>query len=754
MWLRWLPWRYMVRKIARAGGFIDPIALMTQFNRFSKPAEVIAPTELLRAGAVLAARGLINSQAIQHNLDWVWPYWVEQQFDPKSESFVPRAFSVTHINITHRNWTAVGYPGSVFTPVVDPRGLLMPFFDSWSLDFWVLGKGEPLLIPSRMKDVHQELVYNGNLSVVTTAQSDRASLTWRIQTLMGDRYPECVIEVDAQSREPGMLVASIRPYNPEGVSFIHSVKKGKDASNFIINDKDKVYLSGSPSSVDFSEYKHGDVYRDLLLNRVNGRSKAVCGVGMATAAAAYELNGEPRHLTARIPLARKAKSSSAPAIFSQPSVQKRWDEALEEVCKIEVPDERVRFLFDTAIRTMVLHVPNTVYAGPYTYKRFWFRDAVLIGHAMLSAGLSELVRSMVKDFPRHMTANGYFLSQQGEWDSNGQVLWLLERIQRVTGKPLDRAWAPNIRKAAQWIHHKRKTSRDHGLLPPGFSAEHLGPNDNYYWDDYWCAGGLFAAARMMRQWGEEEDARKYWEEGEALMASIDSSLASVEERLGGQLLPASPHRRMDSGAVGSLACTYPLQLVRPDDARVVNTLEYLLEECTIDNAFFHDISHSGINPYLTLHIAQALLRNEDERFWPLVERIGQLASPTGQWPEAIHPRLTTGCMGDGQHVWAAAEWVMMIRNCFVREELEEDIVLLCSGIPASWLANKGTTLRFGPTDTPYGPISVKVNVQKAVRVEWQASWSKREPRVEVAAPGGRKVVPEHGKNYVEFPFKG
>src|SRR3989338_506811 len=107
MWMKWLPWRFMVRRFARSQGFLDPILLLSHLQRFSQPSEVMAPTELLRAGAILQARGLMNSQAIQHNLDWVWPFWVERQFNPKDVAFVPRAFNLTQINLTHRNWTAV-----------------------------------------------------------------------------------------------------------------------------------------------------------------------------------------------------------------------------------------------------------------------------------------------------------------------------------------------------------------------------------------------------------------------------------------------------------------------------------------------------------------------------------------------------------------------------------------------------------------------------------------------------------------------
>jgi hypothetical protein len=85
--------------------------------------------------------------------------------------------------------------------------------------------------------------------------------------------------------------------------------------------------------------------------------------------------------------------------------------------------------------------------------------------------------------------------------------------------------------------------------------------------------------------------------------------------------------------------------------------------------------------------------------------VEELASSTGQWPEAIHPQTGGGCMGDGQHGWAAAEWVMMIRNLFVREE--GDRLILCSGIHSQWLQSD-TPVSFGPTPTPFGEISIKI----------------------------------------------
>jgi hypothetical protein len=70
---------------------VDPILLLGRLERFAQPSEVIVPMELVRAGLVRHARGLLNARAFQHNLDWVWPFWVERQFDPHDRAFVPRA---------------------------------------------------------------------------------------------------------------------------------------------------------------------------------------------------------------------------------------------------------------------------------------------------------------------------------------------------------------------------------------------------------------------------------------------------------------------------------------------------------------------------------------------------------------------------------------------------------------------------------------------------------------------------------------
>ena len=120
-------------------------------------------------------------------------------------------------------------------------------------------------------------------------------------------------------------------------------------------------------------------------------------------------------------------------------------------------------------------------------------------------------------------------------------------------------------------------------------------------------------------------------------------------------MPAAPHRRYDAGMIGNVTSVYPLEVFEPDDERVTDTLKVLEERFFVDDAFLQAMVHSGYNPYLTLQCAQVYLAQRDrENAWRLFNRVKALATSTGTWPEAVHPRTLGGCMGDGCHGWSAA----------------------------------------------------------------------------------------------------
>lgn len=194
---------------------------------------------------------------------------------------------------------------------------------------------------------------------------------------------------------------------------------------------------------------------------------------------------------------------------------------------------------------------------------------------------------------------------------------------------------------------------------------------------------------------------------------------------------------MDAVAVGSIIVGYPLQLWPPKEPRLLNTLSFLLENCFIDHAYFQDMTHSGFNIYLTLHCAQCLLRADDPRYRPLVEKAADLATSTGHWPEAVHPQTLGGCMGDGQHAWAAAEWIMMIHNMFAAEEGPN--LILLRGIPGKWIES-AELLEIGPIHTRFGTVEISVDTSKEpMEVVWQAQWRTPPAEIFIFLPGAAPV---------------
>lgn len=740
---RLFPWRWLIKRLARRQGFLDPFELLARLRRFSQPSEVQEPIELIRAGMVFHARGLVNTKVIQHNLDWIWPYWIVRQFSPDDPSFLPRAFSFSHVNLTHRNWTALGHPGCLELPIVDPRGMVTPHHDDWSVDHWFLAEDGSGLFPSRLREAEHQLVTDTGHGVETHCRNETARLRLVSQVVRdGDRFLlETRIHVEAF--KPGRLLVSCRPCNPEGIQFIEEAAFTENGRHLQIGTGAHLEFSDEPQSTFVSDYHKGDVLEQVRAGRQARATR--CAIGLASAAAAFEVDGgREGSYSYRIPLVETAveiHGMERPEAVSWPHLLKDWSD-------LQVPDTRMREIHESAKRTLALLSQTEILPGPYTYRRFWFRDACLIGHALLGLNQDRLVRRALGRFPGRQRRDGYFHSQEGEWDSNGQVLWLADRYERATGRTDHGMPVSSLLKGARWIHRKRMETAGHegpqqGLLPAGFSAEHLGPNDYYYWDDFWGVAGLEAAEALMRRREQVDAAAQCSQWAAGFRKTLLRNIEELDAGRVGEAIPAAPTRRMDSGAIGSLVADYPLQLDWVPESRIRSTTDWLLRYSLYRGGFFQDMIHSGVNAYLTLDLAQTCLRMRDPRYWDLLCTTADLASPTGKWPEAVHPRTGGGCMGDGEHAWAAAEWCQMMRSLFLLEE--NGWLRLGAGLPEEWL-EQDSPLSYGPTLTRWGKATLHLSKEDGHwRLLLETDFHAGSPQFEICLPrkygASLKVLP-------------
>src|SRR4051794_19619101 len=198
----------------------DIMRHVSTFQRLGETVEVQVPGELLPIGARTVFRAVRTSAAAQLGVDWIWPYWLERQLDPTSPAFVPRGHLPVLTNITHRNWTTVANLASPRKAIVDERGLVTPWFDGWSLDWWI-GADDRWHFPSREANVRQSLLGRGPI-VETAMRVPGGDAVQRIYAISADEEM-AVVEIENRSPAPFAVALSVRPYNPEGLAVVERI---------------------------------------------------------------------------------------------------------------------------------------------------------------------------------------------------------------------------------------------------------------------------------------------------------------------------------------------------------------------------------------------------------------------------------------------------------------------------------------------------------------------------------------------------
>ena len=699
------------------------------------------PRELFQLSAPLIVRGLLNFAFLQMRSDWLFPYWVNRQLDPGTESFIPRGQNPLLINVTHRNWTTVGTLNGYHEAIVDPRGLATPLPSEWSIDTWVVVDGKPFF-PSLAPSADQAI--GANFPVLTTT-FNVTGLRFTVEHFAATTnhgidilFAKGVLRNMSGEKKSGAVGVAIRPFNPEGVAPVFSVEFHSPRIAYV-NKSPGIAFAEPPDHVSFSSLESGDVahlLRQRGLDTLNDSSKQSvhCRNGFAHATAFFTFDLGPSEekrvhyssaLADRKQLEKRGtKQTWRVAYEKRKSEQEvKWEKELSQGGTFEFADEDLQRIFEASrLALLELNDASFISPGPFLYHHFWYRDATLMVRALDLLGFGRRAKEVIDAFPDGQTPDGFFRGPDGEWDSNGGVIWSVHQHFLLTRQLLWlRNWYPALRRAALWIVRKKKRSPN-GLMPPSLSAEHLGTVDQYYWDSFWSLAGLRSMATIATILRVPRDAKLFGEEAARLTRDLVESFERAGARRGKGLIPATEEREFDESAIGCVASLYPLWLFESETSAPRTTLREITNRYVDDRGFFHPIVHSGYNPYLTLQIAHAhLLLGDSEEAWEVAETIFRQARSPFSFPEAVHPRTMGGAMGDGHHGWAAAEIVLFLRDCLVREFEEKILIFDGSG---GRLVRKGKNVRLLNVPTKFGSISCTLTFtgESSARVEFEGAF--------------------------------
>lgn len=704
---------------------------VSSFLKLSGPTTGGFPTELLSLGASMFSGFILTPFAQQQMEGWVLPFWLNRQSLPSSGSFVPHGHSFLHSNLTHRNWTGVGLSGFPNEGAVDPKGLLTPWPFGPSVDVWVL-KDNDLYCPSDIDGVRQRLI--DDLPLVETS-FNVCGLSYTLTTFVAplDDMPVVLSaarlanETDKTLR--ANLVISARPYNNESIHAVNELSYDPARRTFTADGSPLLYVAAEPDRVLLSDYAHGDVARLVGGNAgerlPDGTLTVREPIGLATGAAVFDRELAPGSstlvcfacpLTAGVhpELETMLPVHDAPGIVLDKLKEQReqWADVASGGMRVSFPEERYQKAFDVNKTFLLLmYDGQSITPGVSTYHMMWFRDAAYLVPALERLGHPEMARRILITYPDRQTREGFFRSHNGEWDSCGQAMWTLMNHYRMTGD-IDflKDIYPSLMKGGRWIDSMRRMDLPvddprHGLLPEGISAEHFGLSDCYYWDDLWSVGGLRAAALAARDLGFEQDERYVDALADEIWRDLEASWETVAKRLGRTVMPIAPYRDVDAASIGALAAVYPLDLIPPEEEIIAGTVKELVERCFYRDTHYHGVMHCGINPYMSMHVAQYFLRRRDPYALTIFESLIEMATETYTFPEAINPLTGGGSFGDGHDGWSAGDIFNFVRNLLVMEE--RDKLVLLPVAKEEWFA-AGERIEVKCAPTYFGVVSYLV----------------------------------------------
>ena len=145
--------------------------------------------------------------------------------------------------------------------------------------------------------------------------------------------------------------------------------------------------------------------------------------------------GEERTLTFRMPLIPIAEGPETEEILNASydeelaATAKSWDQIIDAGMQIKVPEPKVTDTFNASLVYDLLardHIGNDYIqtVNKLHYHAFWLRDASDIAHMYDITGYPQYASQVLAFFPRFQRSDGLFLSQPGQYDALGEVLWV------------------------------------------------------------------------------------------------------------------------------------------------------------------------------------------------------------------------------------------------------------------------------------------------------------------------------------------
>lgn len=383
--------------------------------------------------------------------------------------------------------------------------------------------------------------------------------------------------------------------------------------------------------------------------------------------------------------------------------------------------------------------------GTRAYARSWIRDGAMMAAALLRLGQADAVRDYIRWFAPHIYPSGKVpcvVDRRGadpvpEHDSQGQWVFMVAEYLRHTG---DRAtvaavW-PQVVAAVGFLDELRGRRRTDayrtpqtlayfGLLPESISHEGYSAKPMHsYWDSFWALRGMRDAVWLAGELGHPEEAARWRAIRDELAAELG---ASVARTMADHRIPYLPgcvelgdFDPTSSTVIPTIAQASELV---PPGAQEATWERYWQE---VEARFTGAKDWNVYTPYEWRNVGAMVRLGWRDRAARLASWLLGDRRPPGwhQWPEVIaRDPVRARFIGDMPHAWVGSDFIRSALDMLAFEDESRDALVLGAGVPASWLAGPGVSVR--GLGTRWGPLTftmvrtpggARVHIDGTVRV--------------------------------------
>ncbi len=422
-----------------------------------------------------------------------------------------------------------------------------------------------------------------------------------------------------------------------------------------------------------------------------------------------------------------------------------WKNLLtEKTAHIETPCRKAtEALLASHVCQLIANDHGDLRGGEGFYDCFWIRDGAYQLMELEEAGQHETARKAVRLYLDRQRPDGRFESQSGQFDANGQAVWVLWQFHKITG---DHAWLeevyPRMRRAVDWtMRARRKAPADSpyaGVLPNAVA------DGECLWDgkyhilgyDFWNLRGMLCTADAARILGKADEAAELLKEAALYREAIDTAWKKTG------LAHFPPSWEKAGTHWGNTETLWPTAIFERDDPRITALSKHVRED--FGGGYIEGIirwlGQGGvIHPYMGAYTTMTdLARGNDEIvvedfYWYLLHSTAAHAFPEGIYYDRRYAWSETV-----PHVTGACNYALMLRHMLVHEQGDE--LHLLKAVPDWWLAD-GEEIRLERLPTHFGEMALTVRgTAQGVKVKLKRPKRQTPKKIVLHLPASRPLV--------------